>query len=204
MRRRLSAWLPDVVSALLVLWGLILWASPASAQAWDRYLKGYHGPYRGRVIDAETKQPLVGAAVVAIWSREKVELFHLRTVRYAVRETLTDANGEFFLSGEDVERNAPSKTLRPTFVIFYPGYGSFPRHGSFPQPPRRWGEAFEGEVTTVELPRLKTREERLSNLRRTDPFGLSENPFQEIPNFIDLVNREAVSLGLQPCLPQRQ
>jgi len=188
-----------VLSALLVWWGLALWASPAGALAWERYLKGPRGPYRGKVIDAETKQPLAGAAVVATWSREKVELFHLRTVRYAVRETLTDADGEFLLDAGDVERNAPPKTLRPYFVIFYPGYGSFPDYQVAPE--GFLGGIFEGAGTTVELPRLKTRKERLDRLSLVSPYSLSDEPFKEIPNFIRLVNNERVSLGLKPYPP---
>lgn len=187
----------------MAVWLLVAWVSAPGAQVWERYLNGGHGPYRGRVVDAETGAPLAGAVVVATWLREEVRLgLHLTTVRHAVRETVTDANGEFVLSAEDIEKNAPPKTRRPYFVIFSPGYGASPSPAFAARGFIRG--AFEGAGATIGLPPLKTREERLANLRRIDPFGLSANPFKEIPHLMDLMNREAVSLGLQPCLPQKE
>ncbi|HUM17196.1 MAG TPA: hypothetical protein VL086_15985, partial [Candidatus Nitrosotalea sp.] len=52
------------------VWCAVATVSIAWAQApetWDRYLDGYRGPYRGQVIDADTKAPLAGAVVVAMW-----------------------------------------------------------------------------------------------------------------------------------------
>lgn len=176
---------------------LLLWPSVPGAQVWNRYLEGYHGPYRGRVIDAETKQPLAGAAVVAVWSREQFQLFRTATIFYEAKEVLTDANGQFVLHAKEIEQNAPAKTLRPTFVVFFPGYGSYPNRQVAPR--GFLGGIFEGKGATVELPRLKTREERLDHLSRmVTPSGRYDVPFRKTPHFIELLNRERVSLGLEP------
>jgi hypothetical protein len=167
--------------------------APARGQLWERYLKGYHGPYRGRVIDGETKEPLVGAAVVAIWEREKVQLLHSSTVVHEAREVLTDTNGEFVLQAEDIERVAPRRTLRPFFVIFLPGYGSYPDYQMAPQGFR--GGILLGAGVTVELPRLGTREQRLDVVRKLPPGSV---PDEKMPNLIRLMNLERVSLGLGP------
>ena len=180
-------------SGIALVWGLlILWASPAGAQPWERYIQRYHGPYRGRVVDAETKQPLAGAVVVAIWDRRKVQLFQATTVFYEAREVLTDANGEFVLHAEDIEGSAPAQTLRPTFKIFFPGYGWYPRYHVTPQ--GFLGGIFEGAGVTVELPRLKMREERLKAIGGLPPYV----PDEKIPNFLRLMNIEEINLGLKP------
>lgn len=155
----------------------------------ERYLKGSHGPYRGRVIDAATKAPLAGAVVVAVWRRELVHPLIRRAVEhYAARETLTDANGEFLLRAGDVECNAPPRLLRPTFVVFLPGYGFSPG---------RFGEA--GGI--VELPRLRTVPERRHAIGTLHPPSLSEAPFTELPAFMKLLNQESVAAGCRPREP---
>ena len=53
------------------------------------------GPYRGRVVDAETKQPLAGAAVLAVWRWGGPGLGHPSEGFHDALEVLTDANGEF-------------------------------------------------------------------------------------------------------------
>ena len=181
--------------------------SPAPApsqQQWSQYVTRYHGPYRGRVIDAESKQPLAGAVVVGEWYREKIELLRMATVTHALREVLTDAKGEFVMAAEDIERNAPPRTLRPHFVILLPGYGSYPLAQVAPKGFSRG--IFEGEGVTVELPPLTTREERLKHLSKmVKPYVLSETPFKDVPNFVRLVNTERVSLGLEPyLLPEKR
>ncbi len=172
--------------------------SPAGGgELWERYLKGYQGPYRGRVIDAETKQPLAGAAVVAIWHREKIQLIQLSTVFHDAREVLTDANGEFVLDAPDVEREAPAKTLRPYFVFFTPGYAL-----------ARGTHEARGE--TIGLRRLRTQKERLAEL--PTPFDIGAVTMDEtnrnfvwrvsrerIQNFLRLIEVERSALGLAPA-----
>ena len=177
-------------------------AAGVSAQAWDRYLDGYHGPYRGRVVDAETKQPIAGAVVVAVWSRQKIYPLHSTTARYAAREALTENDGTFVIHARELEENAPRYTLKPYFQIFFPGYGAY-RTLVFTQRGFQHGTTFEGAGVTVGLPPLKTRKDRLENL--ISPFDLfastedvSDAPFKFTPNLVRLVNQEAVSLGLQP------
>jgi hypothetical protein len=57
---------------------------------------------------------------------------------------------------------------------------------------------YEGPGNTIELPKLKDKEERLMHLRTLSPYGMSESPFIEIPEFTRLFNQERVTLGLEP------
>jgi len=188
----------------LILIGGVLIASCTLAGGQEapegRYLEGMtHGPYRGRVVDAETKQPLAGAVVLAVWMQDRVYPLHTPTVRYAVRETATDADGRFLIDAKALEERAPRRTLHPSFKVFLPGYAAYGTSG-FPDRTFRQGE-FSGQGATIGLGRLETPEERVRQLRGASPYNFSENPFETIPRFVQAINRESVQLGLQPYSP---
>ena len=170
----------------------------AAAQTEDgeRYVNGKKGTYRGRVLDAESGNPLAGVVVVAVWRRDRVLPLGSRSEHYAAREALTNENGEWVIEANDVERSAPRRTWRPFFTIFLPGYGR-PRNvpGTPVTPPYTF---YEGTGHAVEMARLNSKDERRDYLFSVDPYLLSETPFTEIPEFTRLFNQERVSLGLGP------
>lgn len=196
---------PDVRIVLIVAL-LMAWSSTVVAQGWDRYLDGYHGPYRGRVLDAETKQPIAGASVVGVWSREKIYPLHSSTVFYAAREVLTEADGTFVLHAKELEEGAPQRTLKPYLHVFYPGYGSY-RSRVFTQRGFQEGNIFEGGVT-IGLPPLKSREERREALPSPLDIGVTTldeknrviwlESREHIQHFLRLINVERAALGLEP------
>ena len=55
--------------------------------------------YKGRVIDAETKQPIGGAVVVASWSGDRGTPTGGTSRLEDVKEVLTDKNGEWTIKG---------------------------------------------------------------------------------------------------------
>jgi hypothetical protein len=178
---------------LLVVCSIALAQSP---EGWDRYLDRYRGQYRGQVIDADTKAPLAGAVFVALWRRDRVYPFHIVTENYAVREVVTDSYGCFLLDARDVEEGAPRRTRRPEFLIFLPGYGSFP---SLQKAPTGFlGNVFEESGTTVELARLGGREERRKHLLRIGPHSFSEAPFKDLPALMRKINEESTAIGVSP------
>jgi hypothetical protein len=179
-------------ACLLFAVGLFI-AAPAQSQLYERYLRGHHGPYKGRVIDAETKRPLHGAVVLAVWDREIPLVIQSNTVFYAAREVLTDINGEFVITAKDIEADAPSRTLRPRFVIFFPGYGYYPNYQVAPT--GFIGGNFEGKGTLVELPKLKAMDDRLAVVDKLPPVLV---PYEKMPNLLQFLNTERVNLGLQP------
>jgi hypothetical protein len=142
---------------ILIGWLLIFgWFCLAGAGDEGPFLESPRGPYRGRVIDFETKQPLAGAVVVAVWWEGSASTGTI----HAVREVLTDATGAFLLVAQDVEQHPPPETLRPMFLIFSPGYGAYPLYHAMPSPDRPREGFFEGAGGTIELPPLKKWEER--------------------------------------------
>jgi hypothetical protein len=190
-----------MIGALLLALSLLLSlpgvaASQDSGFPTDDYLEGYLGPYRGRVIDTETREPIVGAVVVATWDRYRI--IPMRRIRefHAARETLTDANGEFVLDARDVEENAPRRAKQPTFIIFKPGYGPFPSHHVAPKGSYGY-KLFQMAETTIEL-RHASRSERLRGLMRVDSAALPNSWGDLLPRLYQAVNDEHIQLGLTP------
>jgi len=151
----------------------------------------HYPPYYGRVIDTETKEPLEGAAVLAVYLTQKPSPGGPVLFYREAQETVTDKNGEFKI---------PSLTLTnfkflhffqsyPDFTIFKPEYGCYPWHKDVK--PRVLPAK---QYVTIELPRLKTREERLLN---TDNFPRSV-PDEKMKKLIELNNIERINLGLDP------
>jgi hypothetical protein len=195
----MMAWVRVVALCVALVMGGTLAAWSQDTERWDRYLDRPRGPYRGQVVDAETKAPLVGAVVVALWRRDRVYPFHLVSENYAVRETVTNAEGQFFLVTKDVEDNAPRRTYHPEFLIFIPGYGSYP--GQQVSPRGFTGGIFEHSGMLVELPRLEGREARRMHLRSISPSSFSDEPFKDLPELMRKVNEERAVVGLNPYLP---
>lgn len=196
----MSIWL-----RVVVLCGVLVTAGPPAVwsqetQGWDRYLDRPRGPYRGQVVDAETKAPLAGAVVVIRWLQDRVYPFHMVAKNYAVRETVTDAEGRFFLDAKDVEEGAPRRTRRPGFLIFLPGYGSYPKQHVAPA--GFTGGMFERPGTIVELPRLVDLEERRKHLWSFGPHSYSDKPFRDIPQLMRRINAERDAIGLEPYAPE--
>ena len=197
----MRAWARVVALCLLLATiGLRTTAFSQDTQGWDRYLDRPRGPYRGQVVDAESKTPLVGAVVVALWWRDRVYPFHSVAEHYAVRETVADAEGRFLLNAKDVEEGAPRRTHHPEFLIFQPGYGSYPRRSVAPQ--GFAGGIFEGQGAIVELPRLLDREDRRKHLWLFGPHSYSAQPFRDLPELMRRINTERIAIGLEPYSPE--
>ena len=84
------------------------------------------GPYRGKVVELETEEPIEGAVVAARW-------FIVAYINYEkfcdVQETVTDKNGEFELPMGWCVSNIFAQLDNPSVVIFKPGYLGYPPLG---------------------------------------------------------------------------
>jgi hypothetical protein len=118
---------------------------------------------------------------------------------YAVREVVTGADGVFVIDAREIEERAPKRTWYPEFLIFIPGYGSFPRLQRAPT--GFMGGVFEGAGAVVELSRLESREDRRSNLYWITPNSFTDKPFTELPQLMRKINDERGWLGLSPLQP---
>ncbi len=95
--------------------------------------------FRGKLIDAETLKPIEGAVVVAVWMKTKAFLIDSTTDFKDAKETLTDKNGEWSITGPEGYKD-PSKpgilyylgvyvTESPDFIYYKPGYRGNTRGG---------------------------------------------------------------------------
>jgi len=80
--------------------------------------------FRGRVIDAETKEPIEGAVVVALYYKQStVSLNPAGTSAYvfAAKEVLTDGKGEFYIPSFS-SWIIFTEDVGVSFIFFKPGY----------------------------------------------------------------------------------
>ena len=151
--------------------------------------------YRGSVVDAETKQPLAGGVVLAVWYRETPVGAHGPAEDYHnALEVLTDANGKFVVPAK-IHVTLIGKILEPEFFVYFPGYASFPGPGARPANSEETDPAYAKREFSFELTRMKTREQRL---RASTPSRVSDVPDGKMPHLLRLVNEERRALGLQP------
>ncbi|MBI4654074.1 MAG: hypothetical protein HY752_03675 [Nitrospirae bacterium] len=161
----------------------------------------YAATFKGKVIDADTKEPIGGAVVVASWSESTATITGGSQRSKDVKETLTNKNGEWEIKGPKGDRfiaqvfaMIPSiyYTEAPEFIVFKPGYCSYPA-GFGIEACKEKMKVYNftnsdniGEI--VELPRVTNREDRKRSLPGT--AGFSRESDKKQINFLKLINEE--------------
>ncbi|MFZ3137176.1 MAG: carboxypeptidase-like regulatory domain-containing protein [Thermodesulfovibrionales bacterium] len=131
------------------------------------YAVRYDSDYRGRVIDADTGEPIEGMVVLGTWYNEYSGVAGAVHTFYDARETVTDKNGEFSIPGIGITNVTPMDIL-----IFKTGYeydsGSWEglKKSSFYKKKIKW----EGNKAIIPLRKL-TMEERKKQLGNFSPPG---------------------------------
>ena len=103
-----------------ILFFLILPALSATPVPAGNYFR-YDNDVQGKIIDGDTRQPLAGVVVMALWVTEHTRITIEPEERYYdYYETLTDENGEFMIPGKgrNFFRNMPPPKIR----IYKAGY----------------------------------------------------------------------------------
>jgi hypothetical protein len=172
--------------ALLIVAGMGCGPDPRREEGGEVYLWG-QGPYRGRVIDAETQAPIEGAVVVAVWYYDVFALVQTNTMFHDALEVLTDAQGYFVVNAPAIERRAPRQTRFPVFTIFKPGYLYF--RGWFASPEEMAERPNRDLLGVVELEPIagKGRKKRQENLGVLPGGGV---PDHKIPKLISAYAEE--------------
>lgn len=117
-----------MIPRILILLAFISLFTTTSACSPDR-------SFHGKVIDAETLEPIEKAVVVAIWRKTKRALISTTTDFKDAKETLTDNNGDWTIRGPEGSRDKLGGGLlaligvyvteSPEFIIYKPGYLSY-------------------------------------------------------------------------------
>lgn len=158
------------------------------------------GPYSGKVIDAETNEPIEGAVVFLRFSTERYSVGGFIGAYADALEVMTDSSGEFKVPTHRVITfRIPHRwEPHPNVIIFKPGYGCYPWHmgtTSRPQYKPKWTLLADKYVTII-LPRLKTVEERKRNL--SSILSGTTVPDEKKKKLLRLESDERVSIGLSP------
>lgn len=169
----------------------ILFLFPISAEC---AITKEFGPYYGKVIDAESREPIEGAAVLVVFYTESYGPAGAITHYADALETVTDKNGEFKFPEHRITLFRPLQgwVKHGYFTIFKPGYAHYPDSEGVKPMFVPNGTLPPDEVVTVELPRLKTIEERrYAGL----PTASGSIPFEKQIKLIELINQEREFLG---------
>jgi hypothetical protein len=202
-----------LIKTIILILGYVGLLASTSHAVWPVY---HESEFSGKIVDIETKQPIEGAVVVAVYNKRSmgVGAGQYSTI-INIREMLTDKDGKFRI---------PSYTtlLLPftwqdwtTFLIYKPGYAYLEW---------RLTDYFTGKDTEkvelspwldpilrkykvilrgpgiVELPKVTTRDERLSSMP-SHPDELHHLEKQKI--LIRLINEENRYLGQEELDPYK-
>ncbi len=160
--------------------------------------------YHGTVLDADTGEPIQGAAVVIVWYKTALFAFpgdapeHLQ----AVKETVTDSAGRFAVSTwRGIDWNPSTHVKPPIIVIYKPGYEPL-APGFTPRRAFHSIEDFERQLrrgTTIRLPKLKpecVREHAL--VMGVEELLIHDVPAARIPRLLRLISSQRERCGLEP------
>lgn len=153
-----------------------------------------YGPYQGKVVDAETKETLEGVAILAVFNTQSYGPGGSTSHYVEVQEAITDRNGDFYIPSFTSYAFRPLQSYEPYawFWIFTPEYGCYPNHIKAKPMFLPNGSLPSNKQIFIELPRVKTKEERLENLR-CEPVGI---PSALYPRYLHSINKERTSLDL--------
>jgi hypothetical protein len=164
----------------------------------------HFGPYQGKVIDAETGEPIEGAVVLIAFYTERHTLGgNVSRFEDAV-ETLTDKNGEFRIPVRTISVTRFMHEWRPfghatIFKPGYAGYGCFPRHKDVQPHIVPSSTIPRNEYVTISLPMLKNVEERRRQSCR--PGGVPDDKMKHLRRLLDI---EREGIGAKPYEGQRR
>jgi len=154
------------------------------------------GPWSGRVIDSETKQPIEGAAVVMVWQTQQEGGFAAVFHYLDSEETLTDKDGKFEIGAKSfTQTRGLSKVYGPKMVIYKPGYGSYPGYQVIPKPWTTHENYFEKEGAVVELPKFKSKKDRTNALNEMESLLSLPDKHLRPPLTSKIIDEENKFLG---------
>ncbi len=181
---------------------------------WIIYLKP---EFKGKVIDAETREPVEGAVVMVAYKREQLAIPHSTSMLKNIREAVTKEDGTFIVPAYTSVAGPLSFDFYVRFLIYKPGYGRFPGQKAYPLGLTITDEETffsketggKGEIVMrvkldetgiserkkvsvefgiVELQKLKTREERIK--AKPSPEGWKRSDYKKQRNLIKALRGE--------------
>ncbi|MCC7201739.1 MAG: hypothetical protein IT393_03605 [Nitrospirae bacterium] len=181
-----------ILFVLIFVGYFIIWTTDSAfAVSIGRYKieKVDFGPYRGKIVDAEMKEPIEGVVVVAEWGRKTAGILAAGTKFMDAQETVTDKNGEFYIPGIWVFNPWRHIVADVTLYIYKSGY-TYKEMGPFNKwnevTPEKIREKFDSEV-----------------IEKVDPKTRGE-VFDKYGGVIDIVNGKPVIILRRMTMEERQ
>ncbi len=115
-----------VVPFLVIFTGILIALNFGN---WIIYLKP---EFKGKVIDAETREPIEGVVVVVSYHRKQLEIPHGTSMLKNIQEAVTKEDGTFVVPAYTSICGPLSISFRVRFLIYKPGYGRFPGQKAYP------------------------------------------------------------------------
>jgi hypothetical protein len=141
----------SLIVLVLVGLGKLAAACPAHAD----------GPWKGQIVDAETGTTLEGVVVLAYWVKFTASWGGWAGGDFVdVEETVTGPDGRFMIPPHSTFTLLPWQKITGQLVIRKPGFGQWAFRGGNPSRESIW-KRFERGEEIIEMPGLRTREERL-------------------------------------------
>ena len=159
------------------------------------YAVRYDGPYRGKVVDQVTREPLEGVVVLGTWSVYHFGLGGGYSTYYDARETVTGKNGEFVIQGEGLRILSSIKPM--SFVIFKAGHTYFESHWDALKPEVYAKDElqWEGEMPVFQLKKLTTEEKKKAYGPHDPP---REATFEKVKLMLMEIDKNDRERGLKP------
>jgi hypothetical protein len=193
-----------LICSILVIMFFALLRNANAGSGWLIY---HERSFKGKIIDAGTKEPIEGAVVVAQYHLNMLGPTGFNTILTDVQEVLTDEKGEFFIPSFTKFIIPISIGDDTSFLVWKPGY----------KPENIWGAYFfakepgttenrpvhaEGGLVLkpvrlgiVELVEVKTKQDRLLG-GMPSPIG-EPSDYKKQKRLIKLINEEGKHLGLK-------
>jgi len=145
------------------------------------------GPYKGRIIDADTKEPIEGAVVLVAWYKR---FLGGGSEYYACNEGLTNKNGEFKIPGQGLMIMLNLVDIMPT--VFKVGYSQLPicYWGHLSTCARDMVSFDDNYNVTIKLKKL-TMDQR----RKRSVLGPTDVPNKDEKLFEREADKETIELG---------
>ena len=180
-------------SCNLIIYTILLLFITASVMADSGSIVFHEDAFKGKVIDAETKEPIEGAVVAAIYDVTMRDSFHSGSAHADVQETLTDSNGEFHIPDKTFSYPSPLAVSaeKTGFIIFKPGYWPYPFHDFLIYPVKETLRKHDEKTVTMGREgiifekRMKNQDARKLYRKKFAghlPFIPLENPIERIRN----------------------
>ncbi len=154
----------------------------------------YDGPYKGRVVDADTRQPIEGVVVLGVWYKEIATPAGGVGSYYDATETVSDKNGEFEIQGLGLKILS---NVEPVDVqIFKAGYeyigllpwDSFKEDGILKKK-IKW----EGSKAIIPLKKLTMEQRRKEGI--SPPLPPGEASVEKVRRMLKEINKDAMERG---------